>query len=126
MVQILINAMIIFSLGLVGILPSGSDLNNSHDRVVTVPILVYHSIPNSSAPDSRYEVSKDNFNDQMEQLRYWGYSTITVEQLVNHINRGHSLPPRPIVISFDDGYLDVYENAFPIMEKFGFTRDVTP
>ena len=58
------------------------------------------------------------------QLREWGYSTISIKQLVNHINRGHILPPRPIVISFDDGYQDVYKNAYPIMERYGFTGTV--
>ena len=94
------------------------------DRVATVPILLYHGIPNHSAPSNRYDVSAARFDEQMRQLRDWGYSTITVQQLVNHINKGHQLPPRPIVISFDDGYQNVIDNAYPIMERDGFTGTV--
>jgi len=93
-------------------------------RVATVPILLYHGIPMQSSSSDRYDVSAARFDEQMRQLRDWGYSTITVQQLVNHIKKGHRLPPRPIVISFDDGYQNVIDNAYPIMERYGFTGTV--
>jgi peptidoglycan/xylan/chitin deacetylase (PgdA/CDA1 family) len=124
MMIIFMNALIALILSISGFSQGHFALSNSSDRIVTVPILLYHSITNASSADSRYAVSIDDFKDQMEQLRFWGYSTITVKQLVDHINKGHTLPPRPVVISFDDGYLDVYNIAFPIMEKFGFTGTV--
>ena len=80
----------------------GVDLDRAQaasDRIATVPILLYHGIPNHSNPNDRYVVSAERFDEQMKQLRDWGYSTITIQQLVNHINKGHRLPPRPIVIS---------------------------
>ena len=94
------------------------------ERAATVPILLYHSIPNHSSPDSRYEVSADDFMAQMRKLREWGYDTVSIQELVNHINKGHTLPPRPIVISFDDGYQNVFDNAYPVMERFGFTGTI--
>jgi peptidoglycan/xylan/chitin deacetylase (PgdA/CDA1 family) len=124
MMPLLIKALIVFSLSTSGIFQGFPFLNDSFDRVVTVPILLYHSITNARTADSRYAVSIDDFREQMQQLKFWGYSTITVKQLVDHIKKGSSLPPRPVVISFDDGYLDVYDNAFPIMEKFGFIGTV--
>jgi len=94
------------------------------ERVVTVPILLYHSISSDRSADNRYTVSVSDFEDQMERLRFWGYSSITIKDLVDHINKGSSLPRRPIVISFDDGYLNVYDTAFPIMERYGFSGTV--
>ena len=94
------------------------------DRAVTVPILLYHSISDENSEDNRYAVSVTDFKNQMEHLRYWGYSPVTIKQLVDHLKKGYSLPRRPVVISFDDGYLDVYQNAFPIMEHYGFTGTV--
>ena len=94
------------------------------DRVVTVPILLYHSVSDENPEDNRYAISMADFKDQMGRLRYWGYSTITIKQLVDHINKGSDIPRRPVVISFDDGYLDVFQNAFPIMERYGFTGTV--
>ncbi|MEW6029402.1 MAG: polysaccharide deacetylase family protein [Chloroflexota bacterium] len=87
--------------------------------LVTVPILLYHHI---QATDyfSRYRVPPERFEQQMKLLHDWGYETITTELLVKAITEGADLPPRPILITFDDGDVDVYENAFPIMEKYGF------
>jgi peptidoglycan/xylan/chitin deacetylase (PgdA/CDA1 family) len=119
-----ISTLIALILSASGIFQGSSVLGDTKDRVITVPILLYHNISDTNSDDSRYTVTIDNFTDQMEQLRYWGYSTISVKQLVDHIKKGHSLPPRPVVITFDDGYLDVYTNAFPIMEKYGYTGTV--
>jgi peptidoglycan/xylan/chitin deacetylase (PgdA/CDA1 family) len=94
------------------------------ERVVKVPILLYHRISDENSADNRYAVTVADFKEQMERLRYWGYSSITIKQLVDHLNKGSDLPRRPVVISFDDGYLDVYQNAFPIMERYGFTGTV--
>lgn len=86
---------------------------------VTVPILLYHHIESSDFP-SRYRVPPEKFEQQLQLLREWGYTTITTELLVQAITTGAELPPRPIIITFDDGDVDVYENAFPLMEKYGF------
>ncbi len=87
---------------------------------VFVPILLYHRIDVSST-DSQYYVSPEKFAEQMQLLRDWGYTTITTELLVKAITEGADLPPRPILITFDDGHLNNYKAAFPIMEKYGFT-----
>lgn len=60
----------------------------------------------------------------MRQLSNWGYKTISIQDLVDHLYHGGPLPRRPVVITFDDGYRDVYVNAFPIMQRFGFTGTV--
>lgn len=87
---------------------------------ITVPILLYHHIQ-STPYFSRYRVPPERFEQQMQLLHAWGYETITTVQLVQAITEGADLPPRPILITFDDGDVDVYENAFPIMKKYGFT-----
>ena len=57
----------------------------------------------------------------MKLLKEWGYETISTDLLVKAINEGAELPPRPIIITFDDGNLNNYTAAFPIMQKYGFT-----
>jgi peptidoglycan/xylan/chitin deacetylase (PgdA/CDA1 family) len=89
------------------------------DRVV-VPIILYHHIRDGYSHD-RYSVSIEDFSNQMALLRKYGYQTITTKQLVDHLVIGRWLPQRPIIITFDDGYEDVYLNAYPLMENYGFT-----
>ncbi len=87
---------------------------------VKVPILLFHHI-GISPVGSRYYVSPDNFDAYLKLLRAWGYATITTSSLIQAITQGASLPPRPLLITFDDGNEDNYTNAFPTMQKYGFT-----
>jgi peptidoglycan/xylan/chitin deacetylase (PgdA/CDA1 family) len=88
--------------------------------LVTVPILLYHRIDISSN-NSRYYVAPQRFEEQMKLLHDWGYTSITTTMLIQAINEGAELPPRPFLLTFDDGNLDNYTNAFPITKKYGFT-----
>ena len=89
-------------------------------NAVQVPILMYHHIAVSPV-DSRYYVPPDTFEDEIRLLHDWEYTPITTTMLVNAIQNGASLPPRPIILTFDDANEDNYTNAFPIMKKYGMT-----
>lgn len=90
---------------------------------LVVPILLYHHI-GLSPSDSPYYVSAYDFEQQMYLLHEWGYQTISVELLVRAIREGVELPPKPIIMTFDDGSATVNTSAFPIMQKYGFTGTV--
>lgn len=85
---------------------------------VIVPILMYHHILAGEKP-ARYETSPEMFKAQMNALKEWGYTTITAAYLASIIRNGGELPEKPVVITFDDGDIDVYQNAFPIMRDLG-------
>jgi len=87
---------------------------------VVVPILLYHHIDNSPS-DNNYYISPYEFEKQMYILHEWGYTTISVEMLVTAIKQGVMLPPRPIILTFDDGTKSTFTNALPIMQKYNFT-----
>jgi len=87
---------------------------------VIVPILLYHHI-GISQNESPYSISPSDFERQMYLLREWGYQTISVELLVRAIKQGAELPPKPIILTFDDGGEGTFTNALPIMQKYGFT-----
>lgn len=87
---------------------------------VTVPIILYHRI-DTSPINSRYYVPPEKFEAQMKLLHDWGYTSITATMLIEAITKGAELPPRPFLLTIDDGNLDNYTNAFPIMQKYGFT-----
>jgi peptidoglycan/xylan/chitin deacetylase (PgdA/CDA1 family) len=86
---------------------------------VTSPILLYHHISDDD-PENRYYVTLEDFRNQMETLLAWGYSTITAADLANFIIEGGVRLNRPVVITFDDGFVDIFLNAFPIMKAMGF------
>jgi peptidoglycan/xylan/chitin deacetylase (PgdA/CDA1 family) len=98
---------------------------NNTLRRVRVPILMYHYI--SDLPADADEIRRDltvipaHFRAQMQYLKAQGYSTISLYQLYDALTKGAALPAKPIVLTFDDGYLDAYTNVFPTLQQSGFT-----
>ena len=88
-----------------------------------VPILMYHYISESPDPDDTIRldlsVPPDMFEQQMAWLDDNGWTTITFYDFVEWLAEGVELPEKPIILTFDDGYRDNYENAFPVLEKYG-------
>lgn len=95
-----------------------------HGFEATVPILMYHYLsnppPRADAIRSDLSVGPAQFEAQLAYLREQGYETISMKQLSYALSRDDELPPKPIIISFDDGYRDQYTNAFPLLKKYGF------
>ncbi len=89
-----------------------------------VPILMYHHIKdlpaNASELDLTWTVQPQNFLSQMEWLAQHGFQTITVAQLNTHLKDRAPLPMKPIVITFDDGWIEDYVIAYPALKKYNF------
>lgn len=97
-------------------------------RVVQVPILMYHriSIPPPDADNTRLDLSvtPESFETQLDYLAIEGYHPIRVQDLADHLISGMPLPDKAIVLTFDDGYADNYENAFPALRNHDFPATV--
>ncbi|MDN5294403.1 MAG: hypothetical protein PWQ31_1708 [Eubacteriales bacterium] len=90
-----------------------------------IPILMYHKVNSDRRSGGLgLRVPVEEFEWQMGYLKRAGYTTITLQDLYDYLTTGKKLPPRPVVITFDDGYLDNYENAYPIMKKHGFCATI--
>ena len=83
------------------------------------PILMYHHIQVSSR-DDRLSVSPANFKKQMDFFSKQKYKVISLEELTNLIKGQKPIPPKTVVITFDDGYEDNYIYAFPVLKKYNF------
>jgi peptidoglycan/xylan/chitin deacetylase (PgdA/CDA1 family) len=88
----------------------------------SIPILMYHQVtPQPLDCLRKYTVTVRSFAAQMAWLALRKYTAITLDQLIEH-RAGHGvLPPRPIVITFDDGFQDVFEYALPVLRQLHFT-----
>jgi peptidoglycan/xylan/chitin deacetylase (PgdA/CDA1 family) len=87
---------------------------------VIIPILLYHHI-DERTPASRYFLPPDQFEEQIHLLQRWGYTSISLPLLLEALTEGAYLPPRSVIITFDDGNRDVYTHAYPILKRFGYT-----
>jgi len=92
---------------------------------VQVPILMYHYIrvPPAYVADRigwGLSTSPDDFRQQMDYLDQHGYHPITLIDLRAYLNGSRPLPDRPVVLTFDDGYADLYTQAFPVLKRHRF------
>lgn len=80
---------------------------------------MYHVIaaPPSGAPYPDLFVRPADFEGQMRWLAQHGYHAVTLLQLYDYWHKGYALPHRPIVLSFDDGYLSDYTRALPVLRS---------
>ena len=91
-------------------------------RKTPVPVLMYHAIadPPARAPFRELWVGQAEFAAELRALAARGYRAVTLSQLYEHWFHGGPLPKKPIVLTFDDGYRSVYENAFPLLRARGW------
>ncbi|TLQ46826.1 polysaccharide deacetylase family protein [Streptomyces marianii] len=86
-----------------------------------VPILMYHAIAHRPAPAVHgLSVAPGAFAEQMELLGERGFTPVTTAGLGRAWRHGEPLPPRPVLITFDDGYEGVHRHALPVLDKLGF------
>ena len=92
----------------------------------SIPVLVYHSIANRTNVEdpSRPFIPPDTFRSQMKYLYDRGYTTLTLDELVEKEKAKKRDTKKHIAISFDDGYLDNYTNVFGILQDFGFSATI--
>jgi peptidoglycan/xylan/chitin deacetylase (PgdA/CDA1 family) len=86
------------------------------NEAIYLPIIMYHEI-------KTFNVGKDvitphEFENDLKFLSENQYSTITMAQLYDYVYNDIELPLKPIILSFDDGYLNNYKYAFPLLKKY--------
>lgn len=90
-----------------------------------IPILMYHRIAiGGPAKLARFRLSPTSFREQMLWLRRNGYHAIDSEQLAWFVENRHPFVGRPVLITFDDGYRDFAESAWPILQEADFTAEL--
>ena len=81
-----------------------------------IPIFMYHHV---SPHPGLVTISPETFDAQMHYLSENGFHCTTPEAVANYIQTGKPLPQKSVLLTFDDGYLDNYAYAYPILKKYG-------
>lgn len=85
---------------------------------VILPIFMYHHIsskPTHNLLDFSLTVTPGEFNKELDWLQQQGYQSITMNELFSAFYYGKALPSKPMILTFDDGYADVYTYALPAL-----------
>ncbi len=104
--------------------PAAAELVPPGRATVRVPILMYHYIRVVTDPRDQLgfnlSVTPADFGQQMDWLQANGYHPIDLDDLRGYLLENRTLPARPIVLTFDDGYRDLYTTAFPVLHRHHF------
>lgn len=84
-----------------------------------VPVFLYHEIiSDNDTYSSSDEIKESDFEEQMRYLAEHGYTTLLASEYFDYLDRGMMPPENTVIITFDDGYENVYNLALPIMKKY--------
>lgn len=110
------NAQFVFSDESVGLVDVGAN-------EAKIPVLMYHHIADEI---NSVTVSEENFDAQMKAITDAGYTALSMAELYDYVMGTGTLPEKPVMITFDDGYRSNYELALPILEKYGMKAVMFP
>jgi peptidoglycan/xylan/chitin deacetylase (PgdA/CDA1 family) len=86
---------------------------------------MYHVVSEPNSPHERkLACTPTAFKKQMRYLKKEGFRVISLGEAATALEKGSTLPEKSVLITFDDGYIDTYENAYPILKKFGFPATI--
>lgn len=91
-----------------------------HDmaQMARVPVLMYHDI--LTEKEVFFDVTPEELAAHFEQIEAAGLTPISLEKLVDHLRTGAPLPPKPIVLTFDDGYEGHYTHAYELIQEYDY------
>ena len=81
-------------------------------------VLMYHKV--NDIPDNPTTVPVGHFDEQLAQLAELGYTVVDLDAVLGYYTVGKPLPRGAVLITFDDGYRDIVENALPVLQKHGY------
>jgi peptidoglycan/xylan/chitin deacetylase (PgdA/CDA1 family) len=102
--------------------------DGSGDYTSELTVYLYHNIVDlaegGTLPDNSTALSV--FESDMRALADGGHTTVGIYELIAYVERGIELPEKPVMITFDDGYMSNYELAFPVLRRMGFKAVMFP
>lgn len=109
--------------------PTPGPTPDGQARSIRVPILMYHYVseppPDADIYRKDLSVTPAQFESHLRALRDAGYQSIPLADLLSYLATGQpQLPDNSVVLTLDDGYVDNYEFAFPLLQQYGFTATI--
>lgn len=87
-----------------------------------IPVLYYHSVnPNST---NEVIITPSLLKEHLSYLKSEGYISLTISEVQNYLINNEAIPEKSILITFDDGYMDNYEYAFPILKELNLKATI--
>ena len=93
---------------------------------IAVTVVMYHGLCSDKAYRNEYMIAPELFEEDLKYLRENGYTTIFPSELIDYFDNNSPLPEKPVILTFDDGYLNNYTIAYPLLKKYGMKAVISP
>lgn len=98
---------------------------NAPDEKKKLVILMYHGFTDSGK-ESDYVLNIKKFEDDIIYFKKQGFTFVDTNDIINYVYKGKKLPEKTVMLTFDDGYLNNYIYAFPVIKKHGVKVVISP
>lgn len=91
---------------------------HEHAQLARVPVIMYHDV----LPEKEvfFDITPERLNADFRAIREQNLTPVSLEQLVNHLQTGVPLPEKPIVLTFDDGYIGHYSYVYQLAKYYNY------
>ena len=90
-----------------------------------IPVLMYHNTDYVfSADQALSSITPATFESHLAEFKKKGYNSVTVKDYIRYKSGQFTLPEKPFIITFDDGYTSNYTYAMPLLKEYGFTAAI--
>lgn len=96
----------------------------TRNEKIKIPVICYHSINKDPSGKSPIIISPEKFRQHLQTIKDNGYTTLTMAQFNDYIFGDKPIPEKSVLLTFDDGYMDNYTNAFPILKEFNMNATI--
>lgn len=90
----------------------------SSENQKEVPIIMYHSVLNNKNKSGKFVITPNDFEEDLKFIKQNGYVPVLMSDVINYVKKGSSLPEKPIILTFDDGYYNNYLYVYPLLKKY--------
>ncbi len=105
-----------------------AEMNALYGPCTRLPVLMYHHIQSKESAVAKKQTSltveTDLFKSQMTYLKDKGYNVAIVQDIINFFDNSTPIPQKSVLITFDDGYGDIYSDAYPVLSGLGYHATV--
>lgn len=116
-----------FAIALLSVLLGAKNPENMQEyENIDMPIIMYHSLLKDKKSENDFTVSPLLFEEDLKYIVQNGYTTVTVDDIVNFVYSNKALPSKCIMLTFDDGYYNNYYYAYPLLKKYGCRAVISP
>ncbi|MBQ8525603.1 MAG: polysaccharide deacetylase family protein [Clostridia bacterium] len=108
------------------LLRTGSTAVFNEEEQIPLVAVMYHSFSKDMSKCGDYVIPPELFENDIKYLIAEGFSFVDTRDITDYCKNDTPLPPKPVMITIDDGHYSVYEYIFPIMKKYKAKAVIAP